>query len=116
MNNYVRHILSIVFIGMSYLLHAQMPVMDNYLLSPNMASLGEYGDVPVSLHTGIPSITVPLYTGSSGGHSIPVSLSYHGGGVQPDRHPGWVGLGGRLHGGGCVVGVVGGRRVEWAHY
>lgn len=116
MNNYVRHILSIVFIGMLYLLHAQMPVMDNYLLSPNMASLGEYGDVPVSLHTGIPSITVPLYTGSSGGHSIPVSLSYHGGGVQPDRHPGWVGLGWTLHAGGSIMRVVHGRPDESDHY
>lgn len=29
--------------------------------SPNAAALGHYGDVPVSLYTGLPSITVPLY-------------------------------------------------------
>jgi len=29
--------------------------------SPNVASLGKYSDIPVSLNTGIPEISIPLY-------------------------------------------------------
>lgn len=84
----------------------QIPNLDHYLPSPNMASLGEYGSVPVSLFTGIQSVDVPLYTLQSRGHAFPVSLSYHGGGVKVDSHPGWVGLGWTLVAGGSVTRVV----------
>ncbi len=84
----------------------QVPNPDHYLPSPNMASLGEYGSVPISLFTGIQSISVPIYTLQSRGHSLPVSLIYHGGGVQPDRHPGWTGLGWTLLAGGSITRVV----------
>lgn len=58
------------------------------------------------LYTGLPQITVPVYEFKSGVHSIPVTLSYHGGGVRPDRHPGWVGLGWTLTCGGSITRVV----------
>lgn len=41
--------------------------------SPNAASLGQYGDVPVSKYTGVPSISIPLYTIRSGEMKLPVS-------------------------------------------
>src|SRR5207253_8323864 len=49
--------------------------------SPTVASLGKYGDIPVSLYTGIPNITVPLYNIEYGDLSLPVSISYHSAGV-----------------------------------
>ena len=81
---------------------AQIPGMPNNLLSPNAASLGEYGEVPVSLYTGIPDINIPLYTIELGEYSVPISMSYHAGGVKPDQHVGWTGLGWTLNAGGCI--------------
>lgn len=79
---------------------------DHYLMSPNATSLGEYGAVPVSLFTGIPEISVPVRELTLGRHTLPISLSYHGGGVRPDQHPGWMGSGWTLNAGGCVSRVV----------
>lgn len=84
----------------------QVPSPDHYLVSPNAAALGEYGEIPVSLYTGIPEISLPVYTMNTGNHNLSVSLSYHGGGVRPDRHPGWVGLGWTLNCGGNITRVV----------
>lgn len=76
------------------------------MLSPNTAALGEYGEVPVSIFTGIPQIEIPLYTIECGPHTLPISLSYHASGVRPDQHPGWTGLGWTLNAGGCISRVV----------
>ncbi|SDP94123.1 hypothetical protein SAMN05428975_3864 [Mucilaginibacter sp. OK268] len=54
-------------------------------VSPNAASLGKFGDVPVSYATGIPSVTIPLYEINVGKIKIPLSLDYHGGGVRVDE-------------------------------
>lgn len=97
-------------------INAQIPRTDDYLTSPTMSSLGEYGSVPVSLYTGIPNISIPIYEAKTGVHSIPVSLSYHGGGVQPDRHPGWVGMGWTLHAGGSIMRIVHGKPDESDYY
>jgi hypothetical protein len=67
-------------------------------LSPEAASLGRYGDVPVSLYTGVPSIEIPLYTFHTAAVDVPIKLQYHGGGVQLDQKATWVGLGWRREG------------------
>lgn len=85
---------------------AQIPDASKSLLSPNAAALGEYGEVPVSLFTGVPQIEIPIYTLQYGPHTLPISVSYHSGGVRPDQYPGWVGLGWSLNAGGCISRVV----------
>ncbi len=72
-------------------------------LSPNVASLGKYGEVPVNLYTGIPSIDIPVTTITSGNLSLPVSLSYHAGGIRVEETPSWVGLGWSLNAGGIIT-------------
>lgn len=74
--------------------------------SPNAASLGKYGEVPVSLYTGIPNISVPLYEVKSGSLSIPISLSYNAGGIRVEEIASWVGLGWSLNAGGVVTRTV----------
>ena len=70
--------------------------------SPTVASLGKYGDIPVSLYTGIPSINIPLYEIKDGSLSLPVSLSYHAGGIKVEEVASSVGLGWSLNAGGIV--------------
>lgn len=74
--------------------------------SPNAASLGKYGDVPVSYHTGIPDISIPIYTIESGSLSLPVSLSYHAAGLKVQEQASWVGAGWSLNAGGMITRTV----------
>lgn len=51
-------------------------------VSPNAAALGKYSDIPIDLSTGVPNISVPIYTVQEGPLSVPLSLSYHASGVK----------------------------------
>lgn len=70
--------------------------------SPNVASLGKYGDVPISLYTGIPNISIPLYEIKDGGLDLPISLSYHAGGIKVEEIASSVGLAWTLNAGGII--------------
>lgn len=89
--------------GMSY---GQIPTFPQSLPSPTAAGLGLYGEVPVSLFTGIPSIQIPLFEFQVDGHSFPLTLNYHASGVRPDQHVSWTGLGWSLNAGGVITRVV----------
>jgi YD repeat-containing protein len=71
--------------------------------SPNAGSLGKFFDIPVNMATGIPKISIPLYTIKSGSITIPIVLSYHAGGVQVNDISSWVGNNWTLTAGGSVV-------------
>ena len=72
--------------------------------SPSAASLGRFGEVPVSFFTGVARIEVPLYTIQEQGITVPIGLRYHASGFRPDQHPGWVGQGWALEAGGVGLG------------
>ncbi|ADB38155.1 SGNH/GDSL hydrolase family protein [Spirosoma linguale] len=101
----------IIYMGIFYLflfnsggtLWAQFQRPDVSLPSPNAASLGLYGEVPVSLYTGTPNIDIPLYTIQEGKINVPITLSYHASGVRVNQHPGWVGLNWNLNAGGAIT-------------
>jgi YD repeat-containing protein len=69
---------------------------------PNEAAFKKYIDNPVNHNTGIPQISIPLYTIQSGPLTVPVSLSYHAGGIKVDEIATSVGLGWVLNAGGMV--------------
>lgn len=71
--------------------------------SPNAASLGEYVETPVGHYTGRPIINIPLYEVKSGSLSLPISISYHSGGVKVAQEASWVGLGWALNAGGTIT-------------
>ena len=71
--------------------------------SPNAASLGTFGEIPVSGFTGVPNISIPIYTAQSGDISVPISLAYHTSLIKPDHAPGWVGFGWDLATGGSIT-------------
>jgi hypothetical protein len=71
--------------------------------TPEAAALGKYGNVPVSLFTGTPSISVPLYEIAGSGIKLPVELKYNAGGFNPQEVATWVGLNWSLNAGGVVT-------------
>src|SRR5687767_3004390 len=110
----MRLFLSILFCFSCSLILAQSPNFNISFPSPNAASLGLYGEVPVSLHNGVANISIPMYEINEGPIKLPVSLSYHASGVRPDVHPGWVGNGWTLNCGGMITRVVKGTPDEAA--
>jgi hypothetical protein len=71
--------------------------------SPNTASFARFGSYPVNMYTGVPDISIPLYTIESGGLNVPVTLSYHAAGIKISDAASWVGLGWSLNCGGSIT-------------
>lgn len=83
--------------------------------SPEAASLGKYTEVPISHYTGVPNISIPIYTINSGGVNIPIQLSYHARGVQVSEVASRVGLGWSLSYGGSFSRQIRGGADEGAY-
>lgn len=71
--------------------------------SPNAASIGKYGDVPMDLYTGRANVNIPLYSINEGGIPLDISLSYDTGGVRVNDVPGWVGQNWTFNAGGVIT-------------
>jgi len=76
------------------------------VVSPTAASLGKYGDLPVSLYTGTPAVNIPLLTLEGRDLRVPVVLAYHASGLKVAEIPGWVGQGWSLQAGGVITRTV----------
>ncbi len=96
-------LISVLLATVSFNCLGQQQVPIKNIPSPEIASLGEYGKVPVSLYTGIPDISVPIYELKAGNYSLPVSASYHLASVKPNSQPGCLGLGWSLIAGGYIT-------------
>jgi YD repeat-containing protein len=70
--------------------------------SPNAASLGKYSDIPINYNTGIPNISIPVYDIKECDITLPISLSYHAGGIRVQEEASMVGLGWSLNAGGVI--------------
>lgn len=82
------------------------PSLNNFTPpSPNAASLGKFGDVPVGYTTGIPQISVPIYSYSNPDNTLgmSISLDYHAGGIKVDEVASNVGIGFALNAGGVIT-------------
>jgi hypothetical protein len=103
---------TILIMGLQFSTHAQgtnNPISKISIASPTAASLGKFGDVPVNYHTGIPQISIPIYTAAAGPLSLPISLSYHASGVKVQEPASWVGANWALNAGGVITrSVMGG--------
>ena len=102
--------LALVMLCMAFNLVKAQPV-NNFLgdvamPAPNAASLGRYGDVPVSHYTGVPRIEVPIYTLEEGPLTLPVFLSYHARGIKVAEIASWAGAGWTLQAGGMISRTV----------
>ena len=70
--------------------------------SPNIASFEKYGNIPVNINTGIPSIQIPITEISFSDFSWPVSMSYHASGFKSEDIASRQGLGWNLTANGVI--------------
>jgi len=70
--------------------------------SPNVQAMQKYGDIPVSAYTGVPDISIPIYTAKFRDLSIPITISYHASGIKVAEEASEVGLGWVLNAGGAI--------------
>lgn len=80
-----------------------IPFAQRDILSTNGTALSKYADIPVSNYTGIPTISIPLYTIKSGDLTLPIHLSYHGSGIKVSEESSNIGLGWVLNAGGVIT-------------
>lgn len=99
----------LAFFAMALTSEAQVARISKYVPSMDAASLGEYGDIPMSLYTGRAQISIPIVTLEDGGHSIPITLDYLGGGIKVEQMPGYMGMGWVLNVPGCITRQVRGK-------
>ena len=72
-------------------------------VTPSAAAIAKFGEVPVSLYSGLVSVDVPLFTAQGNGVTVPIALRYHGSGVRANERASWVGLGWALSAGGSIT-------------
>lgn len=78
--------------------------------SPNAATLGEYGNTPVSLTIGTPNISIPIWEIKGNQLSLPISVSYRSSGIKIEDQGSNIGLGWALNAGGVITRSIKGKR------
>jgi len=76
--------------------------------APEPAKLVQFEITPTTLYTGAHNLSVPLHTINFDGMQLPISLSYHSGGIKANEDAGWVGLGWALNITGTISRTVNG--------
>lgn len=76
--------------------------------TPQASALGKFLTIPVGYYTGIPETNIPIFTIKTSELTVPISLSYHGGGIKVEEVASNVGLGWSLIGGGAIIQQVNG--------
>ncbi|MBL7699868.1 MAG: hypothetical protein JNK79_17000 [Chitinophagaceae bacterium] len=80
--------------------------------SPDAAAIERFGNFPVTYSTGVPNISIPLWTIQCGSLSWPLALSYHASGIKVDQSASMVGLGWNLDGPAVITRIINGRPDE----
>jgi hypothetical protein len=76
-------------------------------MSPTTASAARLGSSPISLFTGIPGISIPLYKyANPNGLSLDISADFFAGGIKDGEQPSTIGLGWCLNAGGVITRTV----------
>jgi hypothetical protein len=70
--------------------------------SPDVVNRMKFVETPVSLYTGTPQISIPLYTIREGNFSLPVTLDYNAHGIKISEIASYTGLGWSLNAGGVI--------------
>jgi len=83
--------------------------------SPSVAALMRFEEIPVSNYTGIPDISIPIYSIDSRSKdiSVDIALKYHPSAIAVDEVASATGLGWSLFAGGSISRTVRGYPDEW---
>lgn len=76
------------------------------IASPVSSAFAKYIVNPVGYYTGVPSISIPLYNLKLRDFELPISLSYHAGGIKVEESGSNVGLGWSLSAGGTITRAI----------
>lgn len=97
----------------TYIIPPDVPVM-----SPEAAAVIKYTDYPVEPSSGIPDITIPLYTIQTGDITLPITLTCHPSGLRPRENSGWIATGWTLNAAPSVVRKANGLpdELNWNEY
>ncbi len=74
--------------------------------TPEAATLGKYGDIPVSHFTGTANVTIPIWEINEKGLKLPINLSYHASGIKVAEVAPRFGLGWALNAGGMITRTI----------
>lgn len=91
------------FLVIAQVVLGQVPEPMKNITTPNVSSLGTYGNTPVNAYTGQPNISIPLYDVIEDNLKVPILLTYDLSSVRPNKHPSWVGMGWNLSCGGQIT-------------
>lgn len=75
-------------------------------LTPEASALGQYGKYSASGYTGVPHISIPLFSIGSSNFSMPIELNYDASGIKVEQQATYVGLGWNLMMGGNISQIV----------
>ncbi|MFZ1527280.1 MAG: DUF5977 domain-containing protein [Ferruginibacter sp.] len=116
MNRNIRNcklLFTVVSILLSYNLAFGQTIYPPKNQSPNASAIDKYGETSVSLFTGTPDISIPIYTINYGKINLPITLRYNSASVKPAQQPSWVGSGWNVEFGGAITRSKHGKVDEW---
>lgn len=104
----IRLLILILICGIGYSQEVPTELPNIIGPSPSVASLMKFEEVPVNNYTGIPDISIPLYSVESLSKdvSLNLSLNYHPSSIAVDEVAGYTGLGWNLFAGGTISRTV----------
>lgn len=113
-----KYIISILLLVATILSHKVTATNSDYnkyipIMTPESATLGQYGAFPVSLYTGSVDISIPIHTLKTNNITVPISLQYNGTGFIPNKDCGKIGHDWALVAGGVITRTVNGVPDEW---
>jgi hypothetical protein len=97
--------LAVMSILLIKIVSAQAPdskLRNYHPVSPTAFQFLKYDEMPVSEYTGVPDISIPLYQIEEDGVKVPVTLTYHAGGIRVSQEASWAGLGWDMNFGSIV--------------
>lgn len=74
--------------------------------APNAAALGKYGGIDASLSSGMPNISIPIFSYQSSNLTLPMSLNYSSNGLRVDEIASRTGTSWNLNAGGVITRTV----------
>ncbi len=113
-----KRLIIILFLPLVIAGHGQeaMEQLDHIIPpSPDAAALARAADIPVSRYTGMPNVTIPLWTMKGKSVSVAIALNYHSNGLRVAEVPGWTGQGWSLQAGGSITRSVQGNPDDWSN-